>query len=63
MTDQLILKFPNKDIYLKEDFYVSQSNQKAYRTSGPPAWMSTKVGAGSADQTPPSRSVLAPLES
>ena len=30
MTDQLILKFPNKDIYLKEDFYVSESNQKAY---------------------------------
>jgi len=30
MTDQLILKFPNKKAYLKEDFYVSVSNQKAY---------------------------------
>ena len=30
MTDQLILKFPSKKIYLKEDFYVSSSNQEAY---------------------------------
>ena len=30
MTDQLILKFPNTEAYLKEDFYVSESNQKAY---------------------------------
>jgi len=30
MTDQLILKFPSKKIYLKEDFYVSSSNQNAY---------------------------------
>ena len=30
MTDQLILKFPSKKIYLKEDFYVSSSNQDAY---------------------------------
>ena len=30
MTDQLILKFPNTEAYLKEDFYVSKSNQKAY---------------------------------
>ena len=30
MTDQLILKFPTKNIYLKEDFYVSQSNKEAY---------------------------------
>ena len=30
MTDQLILKFPSKKIYLKEDFYVSPSNQEAY---------------------------------
>jgi len=30
MTDQLILKFPSKKIYLKEDFYVSPSNIKAY---------------------------------
>ena len=30
MTDQLILKFPSKQIYKKEDFYVSSSNQEAY---------------------------------
>ena len=30
MTDQLLFKFPNKKIYLKEDFYVSASNQEAY---------------------------------
>ena len=30
MTDQLILKFPTEKIYLKEDFYVSSSNQEAY---------------------------------
>ena len=30
MTDQLILKFPNTEAYLKEDFYVSDSNQEAY---------------------------------
>ena len=30
MTDQLILKFPNNKIYLKEDFYVSPSNEQAY---------------------------------
>ena len=30
MTEQLILKFPNTEAYLKEDFYVSESNQKAY---------------------------------
>ena len=30
MNDQLILKFPTKNVYLKEDFYVSQSNQKAH---------------------------------
>ena len=30
MTDQLILKFPKKNIYLREDFYVSSSNQEAY---------------------------------
>ena len=30
MTDQLILKFPTKQVYLKEDFYVSPSNQEAY---------------------------------
>ena len=30
MSDQLILKFPNSKAYLKEDFYVSDSNQQAY---------------------------------
>ena len=30
MTDQLILKFPTKNAYLKEDFYVSPGNQEAY---------------------------------
>ena len=30
MADQLILKFPSKNAYLKEDFYVSSSNQEAY---------------------------------
>ena len=30
MNDQLILKFPNTKAYFKEDFYVSESNQKAY---------------------------------
>jgi chromosomal replication initiation ATPase DnaA len=30
MTDQLILKFPSKKIYQKEDFYVSSSNHEAY---------------------------------
>ena len=30
MTDQLILKFPSNKAYLKEDFYVSPSNQEAY---------------------------------
>jgi len=30
MTDQLILKFPTNKVYLKEDFYVSTSNQEAY---------------------------------
>ena len=30
MNDQLILKFPTNLVYKKEDFYVSESNQKAY---------------------------------
>ena len=30
MTDQLILKFPTNKGYLKEDYYVSPSNQEAY---------------------------------
>jgi len=30
MTDQLIFKFPKYKAYLKEDFYVSPSNEQAY---------------------------------
>ena len=30
MNDQLILKFPSQEVYKKEDFYVSPSNQEAY---------------------------------
>ena len=30
MNDQLILKFPTQQVYKKEDFYVSPSNQEAY---------------------------------
>jgi len=30
MNDQLILKFPSRQVYKKEDFYVSPSNQDAY---------------------------------
>ncbi len=30
MTDQLIFNFPSKKIYLKDDFYVSKSNEQAY---------------------------------
>ena len=30
MNDQLILKFPTHQVYKKEDFYVSPSNQEAY---------------------------------
>ena len=40
MTDQLILKFPRDNVYLKEDFYVSPSNQKAYEfISSWPKWI------------------------
>ena len=30
MNDQLIFKFPSDNLYLKEDYYVSSSNQEAY---------------------------------
>ena len=30
MNDQLILKFPANKVYLKEDYFVSSSNQEAY---------------------------------
>ena len=40
MTDQLILKFPTNKVYLKEDFYVSPSNQEAYEfISSWPKWI------------------------
>ena len=40
MTDQLILKFPTNNIYLKEDFYVSSSNREAYEfISSWPRWI------------------------
>ena len=40
MTDQLILKFPTKNAYLKEDFYVSHSNKEAYEfVSNWPKWI------------------------
>ena len=40
MTDQLVLKFPSKKIYLKEDFYVSSGNQEAYEfISSWPRWI------------------------
>jgi len=30
MNDQLLLKFPQNKIFLKDDFYVSESNKKAF---------------------------------
>ena len=40
MNDQLILKFPPNQIYKKEDFYVSSSNQEAYDfINSWPAWI------------------------
>ena len=40
MTDQLILKFPTKNAYFKEDFYVSSSNKEAYDfISNWPKWI------------------------
>ena len=40
MTDQLILEFPTNNVYLKEDFYVSPSNQEAYEfISSWPRWI------------------------
>ena len=40
MTDQLILKFPKNNVYLKEDFYVSPSNREAYEfISSWPRWI------------------------
>ena len=40
MNDQLILKFPSNKAYLKEDFYVSPSNQAAYNfVNSWPKWV------------------------
>ena len=40
MTDQLILDFPKNKIFLKEDFYVSPSNEDAYLLiSSWPKWL------------------------
>ena len=40
MSDQLILDFPEKKIYLKEDFYVSSSNSEVYNfVSSWPKWI------------------------
>ena len=40
MNDQLVLKFPTNKIYLKEDYYVSQSNKEAYDLiNGWPKWI------------------------
>ena len=30
MNDQLLLKFPANQVYLKEDYYVSPSNKEAF---------------------------------
>ena len=44
MTNQLILKFPSKKVYLKEDFYVSDSNQQAFDfISSWPKWIKRTV--------------------
>ena len=40
MDDQLILKFPIKKVYNKEDFYVSSSNEEAYKfVNNWPKWI------------------------
>ena len=40
VNEQLILNFPTKKIYLKEDFYVSKSNKEAYNfIDSWPKWM------------------------
>jgi len=44
MNDQLVLKFPNNKIYLKEDYYVSQSNKEAYELINSwPKWIKRTV--------------------
>ena len=44
MTDQLILKFPASHVYLKEDFYVSSSNNEAFKlVESWPRWIKKTV--------------------
>jgi len=44
MTDQLLLKFPASRVYLKEDFYVSSSNNEAFKlVEGWPRWIKKTV--------------------
>ena len=51
MADQLILKFPSKNAYLKEDFYVSSSNQEAYDfINSWPKWIKKIVNIYHTDQ-------------
>jgi len=44
MNDQLILKFPSHQVFKKEDFYVSPSNQEAYNLINSwPKWIKRTV--------------------
>ena len=44
MTDQLLLKFPSRKAYLKEDFYVSSSNNEAFKLiESWPKWIKKAV--------------------
>jgi len=44
MSDQLILKFPSKNFFLKEDFYVTPSNHEAYDfVTSWPKWIKRTV--------------------
>ena len=44
MSDQLILEFPSRQVYKKEDFYVSPSNQQAYDfINSWPRWIKSTV--------------------
>ena len=44
MTEQLLLKFPSKQAYLKEDFYVSSSNNEAFKLiESWPKWIKKTV--------------------
>ena len=44
MTDQLLLKFPSRKAYSKEDFYVSSSNNEAFKLiESWPKWIKKAV--------------------